>query len=55
MPNCHYQCIGDKNNPAILLIHGLFGEGDNLKLYINFEDYGSKWLVMTYAHLEIIK
>ena len=31
------------------------GEDDNLKLYINFEDYGSKWLVMTYAHLEIIK
>ncbi len=30
------------------------GEDDNLKLYINFEDYGSKWLVMTYAHLELL-
>tara|TARA_B100001063_G_scaffold112465_1_gene104969 strand:- start:3709 stop:5865 length:2157 start_codon:yes stop_codon:yes gene_type:complete len=30
------------------------GEDDNLKLYINFEDYGSKWLVMTYAHLEFL-
>jgi hypothetical protein len=23
-------------------------------LYINFEDYGSKWLVLTYAHLEFL-
>ena len=30
------------------------GEDDNLKLYINFEDYGSKWLVLTYAHLEFL-
>ena len=30
------------------------GEDDNLKLYINFEDYGSKWLVLTYAHLELL-
>ena len=30
------------------------GEDDNLKLFINFEDYGSKWLVLTYAHLEFL-
>jgi DNA helicase-2/ATP-dependent DNA helicase PcrA len=30
------------------------GEDDSLKLYINFEDYGSKWLVLTYAHLEFL-
>ena len=30
------------------------GEDDNLKLYINFEDYGSKWLVLTYAHLDFL-
>ena len=30
------------------------GEDDNLKLYINFEDYGSKWIVLTYAHLEFL-
>ena len=30
------------------------GEDDNLKLYINFEDYGSKWLVLTFAHLEFL-
>ena len=36
------------------LSHRYEGEDDSLKLYINFEDYGSKWLVLTYAHLEFL-
>ena len=28
------------------------GKGDNLKIQINFESYGKKWLVMSYAQLD---
>jgi DNA helicase-2/ATP-dependent DNA helicase PcrA len=28
------------------------GKGDSLKLQINFESYGKKWLVMSYAQLD---
>jgi len=43
--------------------HAKFGDGiilsyegasDNLKLHINFESYGSKWLVLSYAHLDFL-
>ena len=27
----HYETMGDKQNPAVIIIHGLFGDGDNLK------------------------
>ena len=28
------------------------GKGDNLKIHINFESYGKKWLVLSYAQLD---
>ena len=28
------------------------GKGDSLKIQINFESYGKKWLVMSYAQLD---
>ena len=28
------------------------GKGDSLKIHINFESYGKKWLVMSYAQLD---
>ena len=28
------------------------GKGDSLKLQINFESYGRKWLVLSYAQLD---
>jgi DNA helicase-2/ATP-dependent DNA helicase PcrA len=30
------------------------GEKEDLKLHINFERYGKKWLVLSYAQLEFI-
>ena len=27
----HYETMGDEKNPAVIIIHGLFGDGDNLK------------------------
>ena len=27
---------------------------ENLKLHINFESYGRKWLVLSYAHLDFL-
>ena len=28
------------------------GKGDSLKIHINFESYGKKWLVLAYAQLD---
>ena len=33
------------------LIHGGKGEGHHARIQINFDDVGSKWLVMEYANL----
>ena len=30
------------------------GKEENLKLHINFESYGRKWLVLSYAHLDFL-
>ena len=31
------------------------GKSDDLKLHINFESYGKKWLVLSYAQLDFLK
>ena len=28
------------------------GKGENLKIHINFESYGKKWLVLSYTQLD---
>ena len=30
------------------------GKNEDLKLRINFENYGQKWLVLTYSQLEFL-
>jgi DNA helicase-2/ATP-dependent DNA helicase PcrA len=45
------------------VIHGKFGEGvvlnyegqgNNARVQVNFDDAGSKWLVLSYAKLEVV-